>query len=74
VVASSSSLASSRRVVWSRFVPFVFVGGGEGRREEFEEGPLREKERDVIVLGDGLVCKARVSGCDWEVLRIAKLT
>jgi hypothetical protein len=44
--------------VWSRFVPFVFVGGGEGRREEFEEGPLREKE----------------SACDWEVLRIAKLT
>jgi hypothetical protein len=59
--------------VWLRFVPFVFVGGGEGRREEFE-GPPREKERDVIVLGDGLVCKARVSGRDWEVLRIAKLT
>jgi hypothetical protein len=53
VVASSSSLASSRRAVWLRFVPFVFVGGGEGRREEFEEGPPREKEREVIVAGDG---------------------
>jgi hypothetical protein len=53
VVASSSSLASSRRVAWSRFVPFVFVDGGEGRWDSFEEGPLREKEREVIVAGDG---------------------
>jgi hypothetical protein len=45
-------------VAWSRFVPFVrFVGGGEGRWEGFEEGPPREKERDVIVLRD--VCCAR---------------
>jgi hypothetical protein len=58
VVASSSSLASSRRVAWLRFVPFVFVGGGEGRREEFEGGPLREKEREVIVAG-GAWCVRR---------------
>jgi len=56
-------------------VPFaLFVGGGEGREEGFEEEPPREKERDVMVLCDGWYVKKRASGCDWEVLLIAKLT
>lgn len=49
VLASSSSLASSRRAAWSRFVPFDLLAGGEERRcEGFDEGPPREKEREFI--------------------------
>lgn len=39
-------------------MPFaLFVGGGEGRWEGFEEDPPREKDREVMALSDGWCVK-----------------